>query len=76
MTTNERSLVNAFFSIFSATVVGQVISVQITPLLVCLLSFDQYGDYALALSVLSPLVVFANSGVTRGMWKYLPEADE
>lgn len=73
MNLNERSLVSAFLSIFSATVVGLAISIVFTPLLVRLLGPEQYGDYALVRSVLALTIIFANSGVTRSVKKYLPE---
>lgn len=75
MNINDRSLVSAFFSIFSATVIGLVVSVFFTPLLVRILGPDQYGDYAVVLSVLALLMIVANSGATRGVKKYLPEED-
>lgn len=75
MKIDDRSLVGAFVSIFSANVVDLVISVLFTPLLVRVLGADQYGDYAFVLSVLSLLMILANSGVTRGVKKYLPEQD-
>lgn len=73
MNFNDRSLVDAFLSIFGATLVTLVISVAFTPLLVRVLGPDQYGNYAFVLSVLAMSMIVANSGVTRGAKKYLPE---
>lgn len=73
MNISDRSLVGAFLSIFSASVVTLVISVVFTPLLVRVLGADQYGDYAFILSVLAMCMIFANSGVTRGVKKFIAE---
>lgn len=75
MNIRDRSLVGAFFSIFGATVVGMVVSVLFTPLLVRILGPDRYGNYAFVLSVLAIAMIFANSGVTRGVKKYVAEED-
>jgi O-antigen/teichoic acid export membrane protein len=73
MEINERSLFSAFLSILGASVGDLIISVLFTPLLVRVLGAGQYGDYAFVLSVLGLLMIFANSGVTVGAKKYLPE---
>lgn len=73
MNLNERSLVGAYFSIFGAAVIGLVISILFTPLLVRFLGANQYGDYAFVLSTLGLLMIFVNSGVTRGVKKFVSE---
>lgn len=73
MKINDRSLFSAFLSILGASVGKLVISILFTPLIVRILGPGQYGDYAFVLSVLGLLMIFANSGVTVGAKKYLPE---
>lgn len=75
MNINERSLVSGFFSIISARLITLVITILFTPLLVRLLGAGQYGDYAFVISILGLLIIVANSGVSEGIRKYLPEED-
>lgn len=75
MNIKNRSLTSAFFSIFTASIIGLVISVIFTPVIVRLLGVDEYGNFAFVLSVLGLLMIVANSGVTRGVKKYIPEED-
>lgn len=71
----SKPIVERFLAIFSSNVLGIAITFLATPIIVRVLGTTRYGDYAVLLSVLSILLLFANAGIYDGIRKHLKESD-
>lgn len=72
----NRNLVTAFGAIAGSRLVIVVVSVVFSPLLVRLLGFGRYGEYATVIALFDLLMIPVSSGVISGCRKYIAEDRE
>ncbi|QLD88689.1 polysaccharide biosynthesis C-terminal domain-containing protein [Natronomonas salina] len=65
-----------FFSIFGAKVITTITAIVSTPLIVRFLGAEDYGNYAVLLSIFSLYMIPVSSGVTEGIQKFVAEQRE
>lgn len=69
-----RDIIRGFLSILGGRVGRMVLSILVTPVLVRVLGSRGYGDYALAMSAVTLLMIVVNAGIFDGVRKYIAEA--
>ena len=72
----ERSTFSGFLSIFSTKVVALVVGLASTPILVRLLTKEQYGHYAFVMSIFGLYMIVISGGIGDGVRKYVAEDRE
>lgn len=69
----DRDIIRGFLSILGGRVGRMVLSILVTPVLVRVLGSRGYGDYALAMSTMTLLMIVVNAGIFDGVRKYIAE---
>lgn len=72
----NRNLVTAFGAIAGSRLVIVMVSVVFSPILVRLLGFGSYGEYATVIALFDLLMIPVSSGVISGCRKYIAEDRE
>lgn len=69
----DNNTISGFLSIVGGRLGGVVLTLATTPLLVRILSSEEYGDYAFIMSLSAVIGIFAHAGISGGIRKYIAE---
>lgn len=69
----NNKTISGFLSVLGGRLGGVVLTLVTTPLLVRILGSENYGDYAFIMSLSAVIGIFAHSGISGGIRKYIAE---
>ncbi|EMA55373.1 lipopolysaccharide biosynthesis protein [Halococcus thailandensis] len=67
----SRSILRGFVSILGGNVGRTITSLILTPILIRVLGSTEYGKYAFAIALFTPLMTIVNAGIFQGVRRYV-----